>query len=54
MLVEAGLVALSNVCFEFADEGADEAQPGSLTNLLKIFVSHLHGLLKVAAVGVFA
>ena len=37
MLVEAGLVAFSSACFEFADEVPEEAQHGSLANLPKIF-----------------
>ena len=48
MLVEAGLVAFSNACFEFADGGPEEAQHGSLANLPKIVSSHLHGFSKVA------
>ena len=51
VLVEAGLVAFSNACFEFADKVPKEAQHGSLAHLPKIFPSHLHGLLKVAAIG---
>ena len=37
MLIGAGLIAFSNACFEFADEGPEEAQHGSLANLPKIF-----------------
>ena len=37
VLVEAGLVAFSSVCFEFADEVPNEAQHGSLVHLPKIF-----------------
>ena len=51
MLVEAGLVAFSSACFEFADEVPKEAQHGSLAHLPKVFSSHLHGLSKVAVVG---
>ena len=51
VLVEAGLIAFSIACFEFADEVSKEAQHGSLAHLPKVFSSHLHGLLKVAAVG---
>ena len=35
MLVEAGLVAFSSVCFEFASEVPEKAQHGSLANLPK-------------------
>ena len=51
VLVEAGLVAYSSACFEFADEVPEEAQHGSLAHLPKIVSSHLHGLSKVAAMG---
>ena len=51
VLVEAGLVAFSSACFEFADEASKEAQHGSLERLPKVFSRHLHGLSKVAAVG---
>ena len=51
VLVEAGLVAFSSACFEFANEVPNEAQHGSLTRLPKIFSSHLHGLSKVAVMG---
>ena len=51
VLIEAGLVAFSSACFEFADEVPNEAQHGSLAHLPKIFSNHLHGLSKVAAVG---
>ena len=51
VLVEAGLVAFSSACFEFADKVPKEAQHGSLAHLPKVFSSHLHGLSKVAAVG---
>ena len=37
VLVEAGLVAFSSVCFEFADEVPKEAQHGSLVHLMKFF-----------------
>ena len=50
-LIEAGLVTFSSACFEFVDEVPKEAQHGSLAHLPKFFSSHLHGLLKVAAVG---
>ena len=49
LLVEAGLVAVSSACFEFADE-VPEAQHGSLAHLPKKTNSHLHGLSKVAVV----
>ena len=49
--VEAGLVAFSIACFEFADEVPKKAQHGSLAHLPKFFSSHFHGLLKVAVVG---
>ena len=51
VLVEAGLVAFSTACFDFADEVPKEAQHGSLAHLPKFFSSHLHGLSNVAAVG---
>ena len=51
MIVEAGLVAFSSACFEFADEVLEGAQHGSPTHLLEMFSSHLHGLSKVAVVG---
>ena len=51
VLVEAGLVAFSSACFEFADEVPKEAQHSSLAHLPKIVSSHLHGLSKVAVVG---
>ena len=44
VLLEAGLIAFSNACFEFADEGSDDAQHGSLANPLKILAGYLHGL----------
>ena len=50
VLVEAGLVAFSSACFEFADEVPKDAQHGSLAHLPKFFSSHLHGLSKVAVV----
>ena len=37
VLVEAGLVAFSSACFEFADEVLEEAQHGSLAHLSNIF-----------------
>ena len=37
MLVEAGLVAFSSTCFEFADKVPKEAQHGSLAHCLKLF-----------------
>ena len=43
----AGLIASPNACFEFADEGPEEAQHGSLANLPTVLVSYLHGLSKV-------
>ena len=51
VLVEAGLVAFSSACFEFANEVPKEAQHGSLARLLKFFSSHLHDLPKVAIAG---
>ena len=44
VLVEAGLVAFSSACFEFANEVPKKAQHGSLAHLPKGFSSHLHGL----------
>ena len=44
VLVEAGLVAFSSACFEFANEVPKEAQHCSLAHLPKIFPSHLHDL----------
>ena len=49
LLVEAGLVAVSSACFEFADEVL-EAQHGSLAHLTKQKSSHLQGLSNVAVV----
>ena len=43
-LVEAGQVAFSIACFEFADEVPKQAQHGSLAHLPKVFSSHFHGL----------
>ena len=37
VLVEAGLVAFSSACFEFADEIPEEAQHGSLAHLRSFF-----------------
>ena len=54
VLVEVGLVAFSSACFEFVDEVPKQAQHGSLAHLPKVFPSHLHGLSKVAAVGLCA
>ena len=51
VLVEAGPVAFSSACFEFADEFPEEAQHGSLANIPEICFSHLHGFSKVTAVG---
>ena len=51
VFVEAGLVAFSSACFEFADEVPEEAQHGCLAYLLKFFSSYLHDLSKVAVVG---
>ena len=50
VLVEAGLVASSSACFEFADEvpRSSARQPCAPS---KDFSSHLHGLSKVAAMG---
>ena len=51
MLVEVGLIAFSNACFEFAYEGPEEGQHGSVANLTKMFASHLRRLSKAAVVG---
>ena len=51
VLVEAGVVAFSSACFEFANEVPKEAQHGSLSHLPNVFSSHLQDLSKVAAVG---
>ena len=51
VLVEAGLVAFSNTCFELADKAPKEAPHGSLAHLPKVCSSHRHGLSKVAAEG---
>ena len=51
VLVEAGLVAFSSTCLEFADKVPKEAQHGSLAHRLKFYFSDLHGLSKVADVG---
>ena len=50
VLVEAGLIAFSIACFEFADEVPKEAQHGNLAHLPKAFYSHFHGLSKAAVV----
>ena len=50
MLVEAGLVAFSNACFELADE-VPEAQHGSFANLPEICLSHHYGLSEVVVEG---
>ena len=50
ILVEPGLIAFLNACFEFADEGPEETQRSSLANLPKVFASHLRGLSEVAVV----
>ena len=42
MPVEAGLIAFSNACFEFADDGPEEAQNGSVAILPAISTSHWH------------
>ena len=42
VLIEAGLIAFSNACFEFEDEGLEEAQHGILVNLPKSFANHYH------------
>ena len=54
MLVEAGLIAVSNACFEFADEGPEEARHDSLATLTKVFANPFHGLSKVAGVRICA
>ena len=51
VLVEAGLIAFSSACFEFAKEFPKEAQHDSIAHLPKCFSSYLHGLSKVAIVG---
>ena len=51
VLVEAGLIAFSIACFEFADEVPKKAQHVSLAHLPKFFSSHFHSLSKDAAVG---
>ena len=51
LLVEAGLIAFPNTCFDIADEGPEEVQHGSPANLPKIFVSHLRGHSEVVVVG---
>ena len=51
VLVEAGLVAFSVACFEFADEVPKKAQhSGSVAHLPKFSSGHFHGLSKVAVV----
>ena len=50
MFVETDLVALSNACFEFAEEVPEDVQYDSLANLLNIVCSHFHALSKVAVV----
>ena len=50
VLVEAGLVAFSSACFEFANEVPKEAPHSSLAHLPKVFSSHLHDLSKVVVV----
>ena len=50
VLMEAGLIALSSVCFEFANEVPKEAQHDSLAHLPKFFSSYLHGLSEAAIV----
>ena len=49
-MVEAGLIAFSNACFEFENEDPEVAQHGSLANFPKILASHLHRLPKVIVV----
>ena len=51
VFVEAGLVAFSSACFEFANEVPKEAQHGSLAYLPKFFSIYFHDLSKVAVVG---
>ena len=51
VLVEAGLVAFSSACFEFADKVPQKAQHGSFAHLPQFCSSHLHDLSKVAVVG---
>ena len=52
VLAEAGLIDFPNACFEFADEGPEEAQHGTHSNLPKTFASRLHGLPEVCCYGV--
>ena len=54
MLLEAGLVASSNKCFEFVDKGPKDAQHGSPANLPKIVGGPLYGLSRAAVVGLYA
>ena len=54
VLVEVGLVAFSCACFKLVDEVPKEAQHGSLVHLLILFSGRLHGLSKVAVVGICA
>ena len=51
VLLEAGLIAFTSACFEFANEVPKEAQHGSLAHFPKVFSNHLHGLSKIAVVG---
>ena len=51
VLVEAGLVAFSSACFEFADKVLEEAHHGSLTHLPKLFSYYHYQLSKAAVVG---
>ena len=50
-LLKAGSIAFLNACFDFVDEGPEEAQKCSLVNLPKILTIHLHSLSTVNAVG---
>ena len=51
VLVEAGLVAFSSTCFEFADEVPKKLSTAALRTFRSFFCSHLHDLSKVAVVG---
>ena len=45
--IKAGLILFLNASFKFADEGLEETQYDSLTNLPRLFANHLHGCSKV-------
>ena len=50
MLVEAGLIVFSDASFEFADEGLEKTQHGSLVDLPRIFLSHFNDFSEVVVV----